>query len=107
MYCLFCVVLCIACVYMYTVLLPPGGYPVSVEYIASYHMTKLKIDIRNYANASKRYVILSALICTSDVKEQGIYVLFFTILSCRKIIGLYFKWMKQLGYQQVMILIRD
>jgi len=31
MYCLFCVVLCIVCVYMYTVLLPPGGYPVAVN----------------------------------------------------------------------------
>ena len=33
MYCLFCVVLCIVCVYMCTVLLPPGGYPITVKYI--------------------------------------------------------------------------
>jgi len=36
MYCLFCVVLCIVCVYMSTVLLPPGGYPIAVKYIISY-----------------------------------------------------------------------
>jgi len=33
MYCLFCVVLCIVCVHMCAVLLPPGGYPVAVKYI--------------------------------------------------------------------------
>ena len=37
MYCLFCVVLCIVCVYMSTELLPPGGYPVAVKCIISYH----------------------------------------------------------------------
>jgi len=31
MYCLFCVVLCFVCVYMCTVLLPPGGYPIAVN----------------------------------------------------------------------------
>jgi len=31
MYWLFCVVLCIVCVYVYTVLLPPGGYPIAVN----------------------------------------------------------------------------
>ena len=30
MYCLFCVVLCIVCVYMCTELLPPGGHPIAV-----------------------------------------------------------------------------
>jgi len=33
MYCLFCVVLCIVCVYMCTELLPPGGYQIAVKYI--------------------------------------------------------------------------
>jgi hypothetical protein len=33
LYCLFYVVLCIVCVYMCTVLLPPGGYPITVKYI--------------------------------------------------------------------------
>jgi hypothetical protein len=33
----FCVVLCIVCMYMCTVLLPPGGYSVEVKYII-YHM---------------------------------------------------------------------
>jgi len=36
MYYLFCVVLRIVCVYMFTVLLPPGGYPIAVKYIISY-----------------------------------------------------------------------
>jgi len=31
MYCLFCDVHCIVCVYMYTELLPPGGYPIAVN----------------------------------------------------------------------------
>jgi len=36
MYCLFCVALCIVCVYMGTELLPPGDYPIAVKYI--YHI---------------------------------------------------------------------
>jgi len=32
----FCVILCIVCVYMCTVLLPLGGYPNAVKYIVSY-----------------------------------------------------------------------
>jgi hypothetical protein len=36
----YCDVLCIVCVYMCTVLLPPGGYPISVnKYIISYIVT--------------------------------------------------------------------
>jgi len=38
MYCLFGVILCFVCLYMCTVLLPPGGYPIAVKYI-SYHIT--------------------------------------------------------------------
>ena len=38
-YCLFCDVLCIVCVYMCTELLPPGGYPVAVNYIILYRIT--------------------------------------------------------------------
>jgi len=37
MYCLLCDVLCIVCVYMCTEQLPPGGYPIAVKYIISYH----------------------------------------------------------------------
>jgi hypothetical protein len=41
MYCLFCVVLCIVCVWTCTVLLPSGGYPTAVNkhiyHIISYH----------------------------------------------------------------------
>jgi hypothetical protein len=56
MYCLFCAVLCIVCVYMCTVLLPPSGYPVAVKYIISYH---------GYTNALQCSVIctLPILIC--------------------------------------------
>jgi len=36
MYCLFCVVLYIVCVYMCAELLPPSGYPIAVKYIISY-----------------------------------------------------------------------
>jgi magnesium-transporting ATPase (P-type) len=35
-YCLFGVVHCIVCVYMCTVLMPPGGYAIAVKYIISY-----------------------------------------------------------------------
>ena len=38
MYCLFYVVICIVCVYMCTVLLPPGGYPIAVKYIKSFFL---------------------------------------------------------------------
>jgi hypothetical protein len=31
--CIYFVILCIACVYMCTILLPPGGYPIAVKYI--------------------------------------------------------------------------
>ena len=37
MYCLFCNAPCIICVYMCTEHLPPGGYPIAVKYIISYH----------------------------------------------------------------------
>ena len=36
MYCLFRVILCIVCVYMCTVLLPPGGYPIAVNKYIKY-----------------------------------------------------------------------
>ena len=39
LYIVFFLVLCIVCVYMCTVLLPPGGYPIAVnKYIVSYHI---------------------------------------------------------------------
>jgi len=37
MYCSFCDVLCIVCVYMCTEQVPPGGYPIAVQYVISYH----------------------------------------------------------------------
>jgi hypothetical protein len=36
MWCLFCDVPCIVCLYMCTEQLPPGGYPIAVKYIISY-----------------------------------------------------------------------
>jgi len=39
MYYLFCDVLCIVCVYMCTVLLPPGGYQIAVKYIISHFIS--------------------------------------------------------------------
>jgi hypothetical protein len=38
MYCLFCDVPCIVCVYMCTEQLPPGGYPIAVKYNLSYYI---------------------------------------------------------------------
>jgi len=40
MYCLFCDVLCIVCVYMCTEQLLPGGYPIAVKYTISYIFVK-------------------------------------------------------------------
>jgi hypothetical protein len=38
MWCLFCDVPCTVCVYMCTEQLPPGGYPIAVKYIITYHI---------------------------------------------------------------------
>jgi len=51
---LFCVVLCIVCVYMCTVLLPPGGYPIAVKYSMSYHITKLYECIYVYIGKTQK-----------------------------------------------------
>jgi len=50
MYCLFCDVLCIACVYMCTELLPPGGYPIAVKYIISYHTIRTSTQWKGSVN---------------------------------------------------------
>jgi hypothetical protein len=42
MWCLFCDVPCTVCVYMCTEQLPPGGYPIAVKYIISYHIISLQ-----------------------------------------------------------------
>jgi hypothetical protein len=67
MYCLFCVVLCIVCVYMCTELLPPGGYPIAVKYVISYikhthntHTKKAPVQINFiYLGNKEIYCILS------------------------------------------------
>ena len=47
--CLFCVVLCIVCVYMCTQLLPPGGYPIAVKHIVSYDQPRgLVVRVSGY-----------------------------------------------------------
>jgi hypothetical protein len=47
---LFYVVLCIVCVYMLIVLLPPGGYPIAVKYIIyiMYHISYHIYPITSY-----------------------------------------------------------
>ena len=52
---LFCVVLCIVCVYMCTELLPPGGYQIAVKYI-SYHI--ISYHILSYHIISYHIIIL-------------------------------------------------
>jgi hypothetical protein len=81
MYCLFCVVLCIVCVYMCTELPPPGGYPIAVKYtiyiiassvnykpsasrnfteVAHYHLTlHKKSDIYHHTNVWASHAKLS------------------------------------------------
>jgi len=44
MYCLFCDVPCIVCVYMCTEQLSPGGYPIAVKYV-SYHIFDYTSDV--------------------------------------------------------------
>ena len=45
MYCLFCDVPCIVCVYMCTEQLPPGGNPIAVKYNISYiYMIQFSLD---------------------------------------------------------------
>jgi len=50
MYCLFCVVLYIVCVYMCTELLPPGGYPIAVKYISYEHIIQHNQDGRAFSS---------------------------------------------------------
>ena len=48
MYYQFCVVLCVDCVYMFTVLLPPGAQQIAVnKYIISYIVSCYNISYRN------------------------------------------------------------
>ena len=44
LYCLFCDVSFIVCVYMCTEQLPPGGYPIAVKYISYYIIVTLDIE---------------------------------------------------------------
>jgi hypothetical protein len=53
MWCVFCDVPCIVCVCMCTEQLPPGGYPIAVKYIISYHIISYHIIWWAQNNASK------------------------------------------------------
>jgi len=50
MYCLFCVVLCIVCVYMCTELLPSGDYPIAVKYIILYRSEELFVSYAEHCD---------------------------------------------------------
>jgi len=52
MYCVFCDVPCIVCVYMRTVLLPPGSYPIAVKYISHHIKTLAFTGIRTLGSSS-------------------------------------------------------
>jgi hypothetical protein len=55
-YCLFCVILCSVCVYMCTELLPPGGYPIAIKYIISYHFNDYN---ENFHKTYVKYLIFN------------------------------------------------
>ena len=80
MYCLFCVVLCIVCVYMCTELLPPGGYPVAVKYIISYknfisYNARDMDDIELHDNNLRQTACTSASCKNSTVDKTSLYSL--------------------------------
>jgi len=62
---LFCVVLCIVCVYMCTVLLPPGGYPIAVKCIS--------------------YINIQTHTCTVLLPPGGYPIAVKYIISCRDV----------------------
>ena len=55
MYCLFCDVPCIVCVYMCTEQLPPGGCPIAVKYVISYHIKYLPSTGKSFASFIHRF----------------------------------------------------
>jgi len=60
MYCLFCLVLCIVCVYLCSKLLLPGGYPIAVKYV-----TSISGIVR--LGKSKHFEVLSITVVGSNV----------------------------------------
>ena len=71
MYCLFCVVLCIVYVYVCTVLLPPGGYPLAVKYIISYITYLDSIKGRKFLDQISHYEILKNDFTPRNRTESG------------------------------------
>ena len=55
-----CVFLCIVCVHICTVLLPPGGYPIAVKYIISYHIDSQSLVVIFHISS---YLCCSVVIC--------------------------------------------
>jgi hypothetical protein len=55
MYYLVCVVVCTVCVYMCTVLLPPGGYPIAVNKIYHYITTFVDLGRNSSVGIATRY----------------------------------------------------
>jgi hypothetical protein len=57
MYYLFCAILCIVCVYIFTVLLPPGGYPIAVKYTVSKHIFDVEHIEQLHVSAFNKAII--------------------------------------------------
>ena len=80
---MFCVVLFIVCVYMCTVLLPPGGYPIVVKYNI-YHITFL-ITVNGVFFvlflSRRNFLILFAIISDFENFNERLFgVVFVTII---------------------------
>jgi len=67
MYCLACNVPCIVCVYMCTEQLPPGGYPIAVKYIISYHQ-----ELSNCSSSLWFYlrIVVIVVLCSWSVRTR-------------------------------------
>ena len=67
MYCLACNVPCIVCVYMCTEQLPPGGYPIAVKYIISYHQ-----ELSNCSSSLWFYlrIVVIVVLCSWSARPQ-------------------------------------
>jgi hypothetical protein len=82
--CLFCVILCIVCVYMCTEPLPPGGYPIAVKYIISYIVSYHIISLP-FAGQSRRIYLpqYSPFIRLTGRIPSGIYPILFGVSDNR------------------------
>jgi len=79
-----CVVLCIVCVYMCPVLLPPGGNPMAVKYIISY----IRLYIISYISYHTRsyiiyYVVSYQIIYHIILYHIISYIISYHTISCQ------------------------